>query len=430
MRKYSIGKKIWLHLTIGAVLGLVSFSAISSIFDKPSNHTSLKPSVQQSKPGDNSDNQWQRMTITDGDSMAKIFKRLKLSYAELQIIFRNAIAKKYLTAIRPGQLIYLQISKKNQLERIKYKIDDSATLFITKSNNDYKINIQKQTLTSALKYKSHVIHHSLAQAAQACGITHKLYAQLLNIFQGTINFNRDLHRGDHFSILYREYYINGKKNHPGNILAAKFTCGNKIYQAIRFQDSNHHVGYYAPNGHSLKPLLILPPLKYKRISSRFNYHRMDPYLHKVHPHLGIDYAAKLGTPVHSLGNGKVTFIGKDDGYGNAIIIHYGHKYKALYGHLNRFAKNLHRGTYVHQGQVIGYVGDTGWSTGPHLHLSIYAWGIARDPLKLHFPKEKSIAKRDQARFLNESKAILTELQLYEGPALAEYQNMKKNRYVK
>lgn len=361
---------------------------------------------------------WKSVTVKKGDSLAKIFKRLRIPYQELNTLLKNKEARDYLTRLQPNEKIAFQLNSKHFIFAVKYPIDEVKTLYLSREKNGFKSRIEKKSETSVLLYKSGVIHSTLAAATKKAGFTATMLDNFISIFHGSINFSRSLHRGDRFSVLYKEYYVNGKKDHPGEIVVAELQNHDKIYRAIRFSYPRNHVGYYTPNGHGLKPFILLPPLRYNHISSYFTYHRFDPIAHRIQPHLGIDYAAPLGTPIRSVGDGKVIFAGRDDGYGNAVIIKYGRKFKALYGHMEHFIRHLHAGEYVHQGEIIGYVGDTGWSTGPHLHFALYVWGTPKDPLKLKFTSHASVPKDYLSRFRLHAKELLAQLQLYEGPDLA------------
>jgi len=387
-----------LILIISAALTIVTvhFSAVIS-------NTQPNP-VQTAQP----ELIWHRVTVKKGDTLSKIFSRFEVSYQQLQILLKNPAAKRYLGKLYLGQTFYLHINHQKHLIMLKYPMNHIETLYLNSDGETTQSSIKKEAMTTSLIYKSGVIKHSLAAAAQAAGLTHHLTSQLSSIFSGTINMDA-LHTGDHFGVLYKEYYLHGKKDHPGNIVAASFTHNGKVHKALRFTYPHNNAGYYTPKGRGVEPLFLKKPLNYKRISGHFTFHRFDPVLHIVHPHLGIDYAAKYGTPIHSIGDGRIIFRGKKGGYGNAVVIRYSRKYRALYGHLSRIAPHLKYHTYVKKGQVIGYVGSSGWSTGPHLHFEMYVYGIPHDPLKMKFIGGKSIPKSYRAAFEQQSNVSLSEL---------------------
>lgn len=397
-----------------AIIALVVISFLSSSSKKPSTKHLSTPSTHQSHWWSlHKKIPWTLYVVKPGGSLNSVFKRANIPYDQLDKIMELGVVKAHLSRILPKQKIYIYQSKQHQLLKLKTQINNNQILLIERDNNKYLATLTSIPYTSKDAFKEITIHHSLLEAAKRNGIPKSMYQQLVTIFQGEINFSRQLRAGAKLAIVYKEYYLHGKKNHPGNILIAVLDNKGKVYRAIRFTYPRHHTGYYLPSGAGVKPLFTIPPLKYKFISSYFTYHRMDPILHKIRPHLGIDYAANYGTPIHSIGNGKVIFAGKDDGYGNAVIIRYSKKYKALYGHMEKFAKGLHVGERVKEGEVIGYVGSSGWSTGPHLHFELYVYGTPRDPLKMHFPKQKYIPRSYTKQFHETARKLMDELQAYE-----------------
>lgn len=385
------------------------------------NHSPLKTiatvSVKQNRPPEKQNLIWHRIVVAKGDTLTHLFSQFQIRYPKIKTMLNQPNAKKYFGKLYLGQTFFLHVDPKKDLIILKYPINNDETLFVYQDHQTINTHIEKKPMTTELIYKSAVIKHTLTAAARAAGLTYHMASQLSNIFNGTINVDH-LRRGDHFGVLYKEYYINGEKDHPGNIVAASFTHAGKTHKALRFTYPHNHSGYYTPEGRGVEPLFLKVPVKYKRISGHFTFHRYDPILHSIHPHLGIDYAAKYGTPIKSIGDGVVIFHGKKGGYGNAVVVRYSRKYRVLYGHMSRIALHLKNRQHVKKGQVIGYVGTTGWSTGPHLHFEMYVHGIPRDPLKMKFIGGKSIPKSYLKQFHEQAKALLVELQLHESPKLA------------
>ena len=359
------------------------------------------------------------VTVQSGDTLASIFHKLHLSAATLEAVTAASLADTHLKNIHPGQTLSFYIDKHQQLQQLIFPFDNTSTLYISATKTGYTTDIKSKPVTIAIKYRSGTIVHSLAESTARAGLNLSLYNQLIEIFQGEIDFKHGIRHGDHFSILYQEYYIDGKKDHAGDIVAAEFINHGKTYKAVHYTYPKNHTGYYTPNGHGVQSLFLKTPVHYKRISGFFTYHRLDPYLHVMRPHLGIDYAAPRGTPIHSIGNGEIIFRGRDHGYGNAVLIRYSRKYKTLYGHMERFAKGQRVGQRVKRGEVIGYIGSTGWSTGPHLHFEIYVYGVPKNPLKMKFPGGGSIPKSYLQDYLVYAHKTLERMNLYQGPELAE-----------
>lgn len=352
---------------------------------------------------------WTKITIKRGDSLYLIFKKQHVSYSSLKKILMLTDAKKYLGHLRTGRSFYLRKEPKTKQIMIKYPIDEDHTLYVYYAHGKFNSRLIKKPLTKHMLSKFATIKKSFFLSARKAGLTYAQIHQLSNIFAGHINFSRDIHPGDQFCILYNEYYWHEKKEKTGNIVAASFTNQGKTYTALRFTYPYKHSGYYMPNGHGVEPLFLRRPLRYKRISGYFSLHRYDPVIHIVHPHLGVDFAAPYGTKIKSIGDGKIIFRGKKGGYGNAIIVRYNKKYKALYGHMSRFVKGQRVGTKVKKGQIIGYVGSTGWATGPHLHFEMYVHGIPHNPLKMKFIGGKSIPKDYLQTFYKKANMLLAKL---------------------
>lgn len=350
--------------------------------------------------------------IQKNSSLSLIFKKEHLSQSVLLDILKNNKAKKILSALQPGKTIALTTNHGHFLA-LNYPFSETQILTVTRQDNKIMAIIRDIPFTKALSYKSGTIRHTLNDAAKHAGLTTKMRAELANMFKGQLNLARDLHQGDHFFVLYNEYYLNGIKKHPGHILAAELTHNHKRYQVIRYQLPHQNPGYYTANGRAISPLFLKFPCHFKRISSHFSYHRMDPILHKTRPHLGVDLAAPRGTPLRAIGNGVVIYHGKDHGYGNAILIRYNHTYKSLYGHMEKFAKGIKNYHYVKRGQIVGYVGSTGWSTGPHVHFEIYKNNHPVDPLKMKIPHNPPIPYHDHLKYIVHANQVLSTLHLFE-----------------
>lgn len=414
-----------LVLTICLLLTCAFILKIHHRFSKASPPTQQQaltlPQAADSKPTP-ATQQWTTVSVASGDSTAKIFSSLGIDYAELNQLMQLPQAKQHLTQLQVGQTLAFALNDQ-QLMALQYPFSKAETLVITKSNGKYQARIERKPVEHQLEYKSFTVNNSLFYAASQAGLTSNLYAQMVNVLQGSFNFNRDIHKGTHVDLVYDEYYIDGQKSHPGKVEFADITNGHKHHTAIRYTDPSGHTGYYTPAGQGLEPLYLLSPLHYKRISSPFSLHRLDPITHKIQPHYGVDFAAPTGTPIKSITDGTVSFVGIKGGYGNAVVVRYGSRYKGLYAHMSRFAKGIKPGQHVKKGQVIGYVGMTGWATGPHLHFGWYVNGIPRDPLK-YVPHNTTspVPSKYKADFLAHAKTILAKVATHQATQLANNAN--------
>jgi murein DD-endopeptidase MepM/ murein hydrolase activator NlpD len=221
----------------------------------------------------------------------------------------------------------------------------------------------------------------------------ELILKFTEVFEWDIDFLTELRKGDSFRLIFEEYQQEGKFVKYGDILAAEYnpTSGG-THQAVLYQDPNGHKDYYDLSGKSLKKDFLKSPLNYRRISSRFSYSRFHPIFKRYQPHLGVDYAAPTGTPVVASGDGVVKYAGWKKGFGNIVEIRHANGFVTSYGHLSRFGKGIRRGVKVHQKDLIGYVGSTGCSTGPHLDYRVQANGRYVNPLMMIVPPARPVGK--------------------------------------
>jgi murein DD-endopeptidase MepM/ murein hydrolase activator NlpD len=198
-------------------------------------------------------------------------------------------------------------------------------------------------------------------------------------------------------MIYEDYSIAGEKIADGALLAAEFTTQGNTFRAIRFDNGDDDISYFAPNGESMLGTFLRSPVEFSRISSRFG-HRKHPILKTWRAHNGVDYAAARGTPIRSTAEGKVIHAGKKGGYGNTVIVSHAGRFSTLYAHMTGFAKSIKRGARVQQGQVVGYIGSTGLATGPHLHYEFRLDGVHRNPLTFKTPKATAVSNERRSEF--------------------------------
>jgi murein DD-endopeptidase MepM/ murein hydrolase activator NlpD len=248
--------------------------------------------------------------------------------------------------------------------------------------------------------------------------------RIADIFRWDIDFVLDIQPGDRFRVIYEELSQDGKPLGEGDVLAVEFVNQGTVYRAIRFAhgetggnagsddagggdaEAEADFGYYTPDGKSMRKAFLRAPLEFTRVSSRFNLFRRHPILNRMRAHRGVDYAAPIGTPVKSAGEGRVRFIGNKGGYGKVIEIQHANEVRTVYGHLSRFARGLREGERVRQGEVIGFVGMTGLATGPHLHYEYLLRGVHKDPQKVPLPNDRPIPASLMAGFRSHAAPLL------------------------
>ncbi len=341
--------------------------------------------------------QWKSLTVKSGDSPSSLFSQLEI-HSDLNSILSDATAKTTLKRIRPGDKIAARLED-GALQELKYSPTPTTELHITRDGENFTTQLIEREVETRRVSKSATINNSLYLDGKKAGLSDNLIMQLVGVFAYDIDFALDIRKGDSFKVIYSERFLDGEKLRDSAIIAAEFKNKGKVFQAFRYTDSTGNTDYYTSDGRSLKKAFIRSPIKFARVSSHFNLKRMHPVLHKIRAHRGVDYAAKIGTPIRSTGHGKITFRGVKGGYGNTVIVKHGKQFTTLYAHLSKFRKGQKVGAQVKQGQIIGYVGKTGRVTGPHLHYEFRVNGVHKNPLTVKLPKSQPLAKSERTAFL-------------------------------
>ena len=237
-------------------------------------------------------------------------------------------------------------------------------------------HVESARLVTTLRRGSAFVRSSLFSAADEAHVPDAVVSQLVEIFSSDIDFRRDLRLGDRFNVVYESLEADGEPMRSGRILSAEFVNAGTTYNAVWFQPAAGKGAYYTLEGRSLDASYLSTPLEFSRVSSGFAT-RFHPILHQWKAHLGVDFAATVGTPVRTVGEGTVEFAGEQNGFGNVVIVKHNNLEQTLYAHLSRIA--VRTGQTVNQGQAIGAVGQTGWATGPHLHFEFRVNGVHQDP---------------------------------------------------
>lgn len=351
--------------------------------------------------------------IQRGDTVATLLSRLGADGNEALAYLRSEPkADPIFRQMSPGKPVTAKVSRDGTLLSLTFPLNggDNRALNVARDETT-----QYETSEVALPVETHVlmrsaeISTSLFGATDAAGIPDSVATDLADIFSGEVDFHRDLRTGDRFSVVYESTSHLGKMVRTGRVLAAEFVNKGQAYRAVWFQGSDGKGGYYTPEGQNIRKTFTRSPLEFSRISSGFSASRYHPVLHKRRAHKGIDFAAPIGTRVKASGDGVVEFVGRKGGFGNVVMLRHQSKYETVYGHLSRFAAGLRRGQRVSQGDVIGYVGTTGISTGPHLHYEFRVNGVHRNPLAMVLPAAPPLAADQMDRFRDNTRDVLARL---------------------
>lgn len=251
------------------------------------------------------------------------------------------------------------------------------------------------TAAQAFTVKNAPVEHSFAAAAHSMGVDAATTAILVQAFHGDLNFARDLRAGDRVSAVFDKDSAGDSSSAP---LAVRIARGTVTHDVFLYKTLQGKPFYYSKDGASTTPTFERYPLNFTRVSSNFALRRLDPVTHRWQSHDGVDLAAPIGTPIHATARGVVRFVGQKTGYGKVVMIQNPAPYSTTFAHLSRFAKGLRRGSKVSRDQVIGYVGETGWATGPHLHFEVHVHQVPQDPLKVQFPQATRLGASELQQF--------------------------------
>ena len=339
--------------------------------------------------------------IESGSSFVKLLTENDLEYSLANKLYNLALDKYDMARIRAGNEILLSFDiETDELVSLYYKINNDEELYITRDgieNENWQVIRQNIDYDIVIKKQSATVESSMYQAAVDNDIDHRAIISLANAYQWSIDFSMDSQKGDTFKIIYEAKYLNDEYIGPGRVLAARYINSGRDLYVFYYKESEDNKGYFDKEGNSVQKMFLRAPLAYKYISSGFTTgSRYIQAFNISTGHRAIDYAAPMGTPIRAVGDGLVTFAAWQGSYGNMISIRHNGTYSTNYAHLSRFA--VRTGQRVTQGDIIGYVGSTGLSTGPHLHYEMVKNGIKINPLTEVLPPGEAILEENKEDF--------------------------------
>ncbi len=355
---------------------------------------------------------WYQDHIRRDDTLYSILSRLNIRNRDAIDFIRNDyVANEIASSLKPNHSIEARTTSNGNLISLEYQLNSDEFISVQIIENEYKASKNRRQLEVRPILKSAEIKSSLFGATDDANIPDSIAIQVAEMFESDIDFHTDLRQGDRFNVIYEGSYDQGELIKTGDVLAAEFVNKGKTYRAVGYRDESNEIHYYTPEGKSLHKSFLRSPLEFTRISSSFSLGRFHPVLQTMRAHKGVDMAAPTGTRIKAAGDAVVEFVGKKGGYGNVIILKHANGVNTVYGHLSRFTAGLRRGSKVAQGEIIGFVGMTGVSTGPHLHYEFLLNGQHRDPMTVALPKANPIAARDQSKFNAVSAQMTAQLKL-------------------
>lgn len=345
---------------------------------------------------------WSYKTIPSGTTFASFLGSAGIATSSANLIYDGSKSVYDFSKIIANRAMAFGYDEAGILRELRYDIDMDEQLIISRATTTpeaWSAMKEKIEYETEISEEQGTIEESLYKAVTERGMDQRLALALAEMFAWQIDFAGEIQKGDSFKVIYEKKYRDGEYDHIGKILAAEFLNAGEIFQGFYFTGSQTKEGYYDENGNSLQKVFLKAPLQYKYISSGFTYRRVNPVTgNSVSPHRGIDYAAAKGTPAVSVGDGTVIQAGWNGPYGISVKVRHNDTYTTVYGHFMSLAKGMRVGTKVRQGQIVGYVGSTGLSTGPHLHYEMHKFGEFINPFTEKVPSIEPVNESERKIF--------------------------------
>ena len=410
---------VFLFLTLGLFLALIFNPVNSSNVDDIDfkNKEVTRGSIQideislLNKNEEQTSNRTQIIYVEKNNTLIELLDEAGLSNKYIRALIKAKGSEK-LANLKTGDKLEVEINR-DQIPKNIFLSSDGLNGINASFNNSlfsiYEVSREPDILE---RFASVEIEDSLYESALKSGIPDSVIMDMVYIFGWDIDFIFDIRPGDSFDILYEEYFLKGNKVKNGDIKAARFKRGKKVYTAVRYFLRNGQKEFFSIRGKNVEKAFLRSPVEFSYISSKYNLKRMHPILNKIKAHTGVDYAAPTGTPVRTTGDGTVSFRGNNGGYGKLIEIKHSEDYSTRYAHLSRYKKDLKVGNKVSQGEIIGYVGSTGRSTGPHLHYEFRVNGMHTDPLTVKLPAAEPINENEKDSFFKTAVEAMNKMDDY------------------
>ena len=381
---------------------LVELPSTNSMSESPSNESNLD------------ETEIVEHEIRSGENLALIGEKYEITPMDIHYLSSQKPHGKLLRKIRPGEKLSFAFNTENRLLRVDYQPDPLTLITFHREDYSFKSSSNSIAPKREILFSHGVIEQNLFYSSQKIGLADAITMRLAQIFQWDIDFVLDLRPGDSFFLMYEELFVNDEFVGHGDILAAEFINQGKSYAAVFFEDDLGRGNFFNLEGESMRKAFLRAPVEFSRISSSFNLNRVHPLFQTVRPHRGIDYAAPTGTPVLAAGDGRIKTASRTRPNGRYVVIQHGQQFVTKYLHLSKFGRNIKAGKMVKQGQVIGYVGQTGYATGPHLHYEFLVNGVHKNPRTVNLPQATPIAKKHRQIFELQSARSFSLLESYKG----------------
>ena len=395
----------WLAVAVLGLSGVAAFGlAPDTTLETVPTRTvvrELVPPPLAHAPGDDapSAGYWREERVQRGDTIGSVLARVGVDDPDALVYLRTDPAARPLYQLRPGRPLSVETDDEGSLRQLRFVAGNGDLLSIVRDGERFTASATPAPAETRWKMAAGTIRSSLFGAADAVGLPDAVTRQLADVFAGDIDFYKDIQRGDRFTVVYEMRYVDGEEVAPGRIVAAEFANRGKVFRAFLWRGADGTEAYYGDDGAALRKAFLRSPMEFSRVTSGFSNARLHPIMLDVRAHRGVDYAAPTGTPVRATASGRVLVAARQNGYGNVVHLQHQGPFSTLYAHLSRIAPQVRAGARVAQGDVIGYVGQTGWATGPHLHYEFRVANEARNPLTVALPNGEPLPAAQRPAFV-------------------------------
>lgn len=341
---------------------------------------------------------WREERVQRGDTLSRILSRLRISDDEATVFLNTAAEARPLFQLVPGRTMRAATDADGKLLSLHY-LNGERVLTVTRDGEIFSAENALAQFETRVVSAAGEIRSSLFAATDALNIPDAIALQMVELFSTEIDFHKDLRRNDRFSVVYELLHDGGEAVSAGRVLSAEFVNQGRTLNVVWFETAPGQGAYYTLDGRDIRKSFLRSPLEFSRVSSGFSASRFHPVLRSWRAHKGVDYAAPIGTKIKATADGVVEFAGVQSGYGNVVILRHQTKYTTLYAHMAGFGRDVQRGAKVQQGDVIGFIGMTGMTTGPHVHYEFRINDVHHDPLTVAMPQVQPIAPELKQKFL-------------------------------
>lgn len=361
---------------------------------------------------------WREEPVRRGDTLPSLLSRLQLDDDDLLAFLNTAREARPLYLLHPGRTLRVQTSGDGKLLALHY-LQGERLLKLVRDGDSFRVSDSAPELQTQVISVAGVIRSSLFAATDELDIPDAIATQLVDIFSTDIDFHKDLRKGDSFTLVFEVMHDHGEIVRAGRVLAAEFVNQGAASHAVWFEPKAGEGAYYTLAGKDVRKTFLRTPLEFSRISSGFSAARYHPILRTWRAHQGVDYVAPIGSRIKATADGVVEFAGAQPGYGNVVILRHPNRYTTLYAHMQMFAPGIRQGVSVRQGDVIGAVGMTGLTTGPHVHYELRVNGVHQDPLSVAVPQVAQLTPGLKQKFLQAAAPAAHAFDLLRGTSTAE-----------